>query len=246
MTARPLTPEQLAEQMNKDDLDDAEVQIVLPQRADDTDPLEHGLITLTEAIAQLDEDAVAHGFLGGEFGYGAQYENSVFVMRPFYWGDCDCGQSDRESWFMERNHHALSCYQVALSEAQKAAGLSYIDHAINKFIWIENEPKDGGHLQETIYTDLCGRFGVDRHWGAAVHCTCGYEEKWTAYITENGHRPTCAVVLPNFRHHASGLEVRWYKWIGRDMEIVAPKEYDIQTIFSECLGSLISAGKTTP
>lgn len=28
-----------------------------------------------------------------------------------------------------------------------------------------------------------------------------------------------AVPAPNFRHHESGIEVRWYKYIGRDMQI---------------------------
>jgi len=125
----------------------SDIQIILPKRADPTKALDHALVTLTEAIHQTDPDLVAHGVLGGAFGYGAHYENDVFAMRPQYWGDCDCGDDER-------------------------------------------------------------------------------------------HKPTCSLELPNFLHKQSGLEVRWYKWIGRDMEAKIPEGADLQTIFSECLASL--------
>jgi hypothetical protein len=45
--------------------------------------------------------------------------------------------------------------------------------------------------------------------------------------------------LPNFRHIKSGLEIRWYKYIGRGMSVnapVCPKCFI--DIFAECLNSL--------
>lgn len=47
------------------------------------------------------------------------------------------------------------------------------------------------------------------------HCSCPYsEDDWA-----QDHVKDCRLVmgLPNFRHKTSGLEVRWYKWIGRDV-----------------------------
>ena len=69
-----------------------EVHIILPPVADQRDPLEFGLISLVGAIAQAAPDSIAHGCLGGEFGYGALFENDIFLMHPHCWcdreGDC--------------------------------------------------------------------------------------------------------------------------------------------------------------
>ena len=48
--------------------------------------------------------------------------------------------------------------------------------------------------------------------------------------------------LPNFRHYKSGLQIRWYKYIGRGMSTngtVCPKCFI--DIFAECLNSLRDA-----
>ena len=47
-------------------------------------------------------------------------------------------------------------------------------------------------------------------------------------------------VLPNFKHKESGLEVRWYKYIGRGMSInrnICPKCF--YSIFVECMNSIM-------
>jgi len=66
-----------------------DINIYLPPVADEIEQLYFGLITLTEAIAQIANDSVAHGCLGGEFGYGAKYENDVFMMHPYCWCDSE-------------------------------------------------------------------------------------------------------------------------------------------------------------
>lgn len=35
--------------------------------------------------------------------YGTNFENDVFAMRTFYWGDCDCGWSNAEDAWCEAN-----------------------------------------------------------------------------------------------------------------------------------------------
>lgn len=67
-----------------------DIQIITPPVANESDALDAGLVALTEAISKRDADLVAHGFLGGDFGYGAQFENEVFMMHPFCW----CEQVD--------------------------------------------------------------------------------------------------------------------------------------------------------
>jgi len=50
------------------------------------------LYDLTEQISKKTKTELSGGFLGGEFGYGAYYENDVFMMHPFCWCEKDyCG-----------------------------------------------------------------------------------------------------------------------------------------------------------
>lgn len=118
-----------------------EVKLFLPPRADLDDALDAGLVALTEAIAKLDPERVAHGMLGGAYGYGANWADQVFMMKPYCW--CD---------------------------------------------------------------------GEDCPW--------------------------CAGDAPNFHHKPSGLKVRWYKWIGRGMEVEGAEGVDIGKVFAECTAAL--------
>jgi len=47
------------------------------------------LVYLTEVLASRGSD-ISGGFLGGEFGYGAYFENDTFMMHPYCW----CEQDD--------------------------------------------------------------------------------------------------------------------------------------------------------
>lgn len=50
-----------------------------------------GLRALTRAIHESGAAEARQGMFGGEFGYGADYENAVFRLWPYYWGECECG-----------------------------------------------------------------------------------------------------------------------------------------------------------
>lgn len=83
----------------------ARIEIVTPPVARIEDALESGLVSLTEAIAKIDPGAVAHGCLGGEFGYGAEWSNDVFEMHPFDWEpECDCGAGPEISRRLDAMH----------------------------------------------------------------------------------------------------------------------------------------------
>lgn len=148
-----------------------EVILVFPEMSEDA--ISDGLRALTKQIGAKSPDVVAHGFLGGEHGYGAHFEDDVFVMRPYYWGECDCGADEREDAFWMENAHSDDCYQTE------------------------------------------------------------------RYFSTEGHYPICALELPNFRHKASSVEVRWYKYIGRGMEVAG--EGDMVEILRECFDSLEAA-----
>lgn len=140
------------------------------------DVLADALVTLTEHIANKDPDREVSGFLGGRFGYGANWSSAVFDMRPYCWDDCDCGQE----------------------QARDAVTPHY--------------PKEG----------LRTRARLRQYYRACE-----------AIERELPCKPTCCRVLPNFRHHTSGLEVRWYKYIGRGMEVLGSA--DVAAILAECI-----------
>lgn len=161
------------------------VEIITPPVADETDQLDHGLVTLTEAICQATGEESSFG-LGGRFGYGENFENDVFVMRRFYWGECTCNFGGAEDkWYDDHK------------EAQDHKNPSY------------------------------------------VACWQEFEKLYS------GHADACATQLPNFRHKRTGLEVRWYKWIGRDTESKNSGGVNLQTVFSECMESLRTNPKQT-
>lgn len=111
------------------------------------------LYELSKSLALRNPEKQSHGFLGGEFGYGQEFKNDVFEMRPYYWGDCTCGADETDE-------------------------------------------------------------GVD-------------------------HTKECALMLPNFKHYASGVELEWYKYIGRGMK--ANKDvgmFEFCDIIKECIESI--------
>src|SRR3990167_4648275 len=89
-------------------MDDVVVRIVIPPVASSNRELD--LVKLTEYIfkktAKPDEQ-YDYG-LGGEYGYGEDYENDVFMMHRFCWcesedcawcGGCSCGEEDFHYYF---------------------------------------------------------------------------------------------------------------------------------------------------
>lgn len=60
--------------------------IVLPEYSEDM--ISEDLRHLTKILAQMDAE-VSHGLLGGEYGYGAFYENDTFMMHPYCWCEKD-------------------------------------------------------------------------------------------------------------------------------------------------------------
>ena len=65
------------------------IEIVIPKGAESN--IELGLVKLTEAISKKTGESSGYG-LGGENGYGCNYENETFMMHRFCWCEKDdCG-----------------------------------------------------------------------------------------------------------------------------------------------------------
>lgn len=190
----------------------------------DVDFVSEGMRALTRRICEVTGEQSGYG-LGGEHGYGEEFENDVFEMHRYYWGDCTCGFSERldaadAEWHLT-HRHASDCYRTRL-DALVGEGRSRMD------------PK-----WRRAAEGLCAEMGLTYPERSAVHCTCGHDTEWRAfYDTLGGCDPRCPSVLPNFRHKASGYTVEWYKYIGRGMEVENPNGVRFTAILNECMESL--------
>lgn len=214
----------------------AAIKIVLPKKH--WDSLAQGLWDLTEAIDKSGKAEAAQGFLGGEFGYGALFENEVFSMRPDYAdAECDCGASAAGEMWHKDHPHSQSCFRTVLhgrfAEYDEQSGYNAID-AATRAPGNAHDEQQKAHRKLTA--ELYEEMGLPKspyQW----HCTCGVDEQAKTFFAGPGkHKPTCALELPNFRYKAGGLEARWYKYIGRGMEAVG--EGDWNAAIAHCIASV--------
>lgn len=188
-----------------------EIQIITPPVADLSDRLDGALVALTEAISMIDSGLISRGLLGGEFGYGADYENDIFLMHPH----CGCGKEGKCPWCtgcgVYRESGALASSDVGCKWCADRIG----DDRKWKSGWKETQDKP--HPDQCPYQTGAGifaRFAPYQHIRGRLY----YDP-------------------PNFWHKPSNFRVTWYKWIGRDM-VTNGLVVDLQQIFSECLASL--------
>lgn len=196
-----------------------------------------GSSSLGERIHALSE-LVMRGYdkdpdigLAGAFGYGADFENDVFLMHPDYQdAECECGHRGRADEWHEEHKHAGHCYSVTIRRYERA--------------W-EKQNKERKYRcdgSRKVAQRLCAERGIPWNdgWGSAVHCDCGVKQLADAWFAENDHDFRCPHRVPNLWHKRSGIEIKWYKSIGRDMTIL-PKDTDkesLNTALQECFASI--------
>ncbi len=213
--------------------DKVEIEIITAPVADDDDALESGLVRLTEAIALHNEEAVAHGFLGGEFGYGADYENDTFMMHHFCWcdrddcpwcGGCTCHSSSQT--YVDGK--AVTDDELMTWNRQL---LGAMPHDVAKHGTPEYDAYDAAWEKRVAERDR--RTTVIY---SAVHHTCATHAMMMDRTegTDAGFPQTA----PNFWHKRSGLRVWWYKWIGRDMQTFISDRASVEAVMAECIASL--------
>lgn len=151
-----------------------------------------------------------------------EYENDVFHIFPYYWGDCTCGFEEIEYEIAGELEHRPDCYQTRLREEKLKKGF-----VKEKFEDIEliSRPKNGSYsywnnIDEKIRKRLCTEFDLPFPDGSAVHCTCDYSERYKQKLIEKGypegHLSTCPTTWPNFKYKPMGFEIQWYKHPFRD------------------------------
>lgn len=148
------------------------------------------------------------------------FENEVFRIQPYYWGDCDCGYDTKEWEWSEEHRHTETCYQFEYRKIRDTT---------------EYFSKEA----EALIKSLCEKHGLAYPYGCAVHCTCDYENEWAAWSAENQHAVTCSLIQPNFLFKPTGFKLDWYKYALRDSHSSAPLTKElIDEMFTECERSM--------
>jgi len=275
------------------------MKVIVPECSEDA--VSDGLRRLTEAIHRSGKaDGGAGGFLGGEFGYGANFENDTFMMHRYCWcekeGECawctGCGAYESNGCRAcreDRFRHTEACYQTELHARREKydveSGYRALDEAVSgplpgdrlmgSFGWEQSSPMPGvmcmignpredevmekwraaydkrRQFEDSLYSELGKKYGVNPKYGAAIHCTCGADSARSEAQKTEG----CDYLLgrgifarfarrdggefhgpPNFWHKPSDSRVNWYKYIGRSMEMDLRSEWE--AILLDCLTSL--------
>jgi hypothetical protein len=185
--------------------------------------------------------------------YADTYEGEVFEIHPSYSvTDCTCGQEQIEDEWFDTHNHLSDCYQSELHRRYADAGLDAwgrLPDPGDNDMWFldasDEEAESHWTRQERIRTSvtdaLCGEMGLDPVLGCRIHCTCGYKEKWEAWIAANDHDDRCALEIPNFWHKPSDLRIYWYKYIGRSMKCNRDLEFrEWLGIMGDCMDALMN------
>ncbi len=90
-----------------------DVTIVLPECSNDD--ISEGLRTITKAIHDKKLAHEVYGVLGGEFGYGRDFENEVFKMHPYCWCDSEdckwCGDENAPHFLHKASGSTVHWYK---------------------------------------------------------------------------------------------------------------------------------------
>ena len=210
-----------------------DIEVITAPVADEENALDAGLVALTKAIETIAPDALGWGFLGGPYGYGANYENAVFLMHPA----CGCERTDCK-WCEDEG---CGCpiseprYEIDGTPASQDEAFRLTDQITNS----KPKPKFGTSAYDARVAEIRSRIRII--YPARIH-TCDPRGMMADRQEGEDDRPNQRA--PNFWHKPSGLRVWWHKWIGRSMEVVGADGLDLENVFAECVASL--QGVATP
>lgn len=170
--------------------------------------------------------------------YGINFENDIFSVFTYYWGECTCGFLDYK--FEEK--HKDDCYQSELKEKKIKAGwkpdkTGYLECPES---WsLDKEHK----IEDNICKPLCKKYGLSFPSGCVVHCTCDMNDRYEKWLKDigysYGHKDDCLLVKPNFNYKPSDYRLKWYKYPLRDSyanKKISLAEFRI--IINECIRSI--------
>ncbi len=167
---------------------------------------------------------------GYDVSTGIDYRNDVFEAWGFWaHSECTCTYEARERDWDKQNPHSQDCYQSVI----RSLGFAYSWDS-------ENEYDEQQRINEEAISQVCELLGIDPSAsGSHVHCTCGRSGRYQEWLKNATHDDTCAIRDYGFKHFVSGLEVSWYKRVGRSTKSnKSMKTLDWYRIVVECLESV--------
>ena len=163
---------------------------------------------------------------------GDDFDNDVFTVFPYWWGDCTCGYD-----FFDDGHKRLR----AVKHQPECYHIEYLNDPRSKDFRGDHDWLRPLYRKRGWKTD-----GKDWWAGCAVRCDCDYDERVRAIELEyaeefgnDGHLDTCNLVRPNFLYKPTGWSLQWYKYPLRDAYMtpgVSEEEY--KKIMLHCLASV--------
>lgn len=217
------------------------VKFIFPDRAEqDASGISDKLVELTQKIHDKIHDKnprlLAHGIFGGQFGYGAHFENKTFLMHPYCWCEkahclwcsgCKCKPDGDCEYFLDGKQLANSGEWWAVNRAIVAP----LPHEVAK-----EGTKKHRLAYRLFYKTIMERDRrLKQFWPAITHRCARKNMMVNAERQEGSGLPKTA---PNFWDKHSGIKIWWYKWIGRDMKIHNPKNVSVRKAIEMAIRSL--------
>lgn len=158
--------------------------------------------------------------------YGPEFENDIFHVFPYYWGDCTCGYDDKEWAWGGVNKHDPGCYQH--------------DYIKSRVCDLDKHEKWLKNILKPLYIKHGFPTTGENWWfGCALGCTCDYGARRDKFLAENSHSTDCPIIRPNFLYKPTNFSIMWYKYPLRDSYMsydITIKEF--RKIINDCIKSL--------
>lgn len=193
---------------------------------------EEELYRLFDAL-DLDEYGWPRGVEEGEG--PKSFENDVFWIMPYYWGECTCGwdEIDNGQERLERLKHRPECVRWRIWRLERRH---------------RNDHKRFLKALKMLYRRRGWPTEGDDWWhGCLLACDCDYRERRKQILCEyaqefghEGHKPDCLLVINNFHYKPTGFGIQWYKYPLRDAYM--SQEISLEEfckIIDHCLESIV-------
>lgn len=166
--------------------------------------------------------------------YGMDFENNVFSIMPYWWGDCTCGKDMDENLALEKiifcgEGHSAGCYYTEYQKIKDKNNYGIKKEERFRKIYLKPLYKKHGFDTE-----------CENWWhGCAIRCDCGYHDKCIQWENDHPHAKDCKLIKPNFEYKPIGFELSWYKYPLRDSYMnmnIDIKQF--RNIINKCIESL--------
>lgn len=126
------------------------------------------------------------------FDLNKKFENGVFIYRPYYDGECNCGYEEKKEELYESEHEERcpTRYFYELYDLFLTFGMN--SETINILIKREME-----------------RMGLKFNTKGSFHyiCTCSWKDKIKEWERKNDHLENCSLLLPNFHYKKTDFKI---------------------------------------